>query len=55
MQHQGENCAISQMIPDGQKELFDVFLMDISGEAVTLIDVMSVRNDWIGNFSKSRF
>ena len=50
MQHQCEDRAVSQMIADCLKELFDIFLMDIPGEAVTLIDVMSVRDDWIGDF-----
>ena len=49
MQHQGEYRAISQMITNRQKELLYFFLMDFSGEAMTLIDVMSMRDAWIGN------
>lgn len=38
------------MVADCLKELFDIFLMDIPGKAVTLIDVMAVGDDGIGDF-----
>jgi hypothetical protein len=50
MEHQREDRAISEMTSNGQKELFDIFLMDVSGEAVTLVNVMPVGDDWVGDF-----
>jgi hypothetical protein len=49
MQHQCEHRAISQVIADRCEELFDFFLMSISGKVVTLINVMSVGDDWISD------
>jgi len=49
MQHQCEDRAVSQVIADRCEKLLDFTLANISRQAVTLIDIMTVGNNWISD------
>jgi hypothetical protein len=49
MQHQCEDRAVSQVIADRCEKLLDFTLADISRQAVTLVDIMSLGDNWISD------
>src|SRR4030042_5508405 len=49
MQHQSEDRAVSQVIADRCEKLLDFNLANISRQAVTLVDVMSLGDNWISH------
>jgi hypothetical protein len=50
MQHQSENGAVPQMVPNSCEEFFYFALMQVSRQAVPLTNVMSPGYDGIGYF-----
>lgn len=50
MQYQSEDRTVSQVIADCGEKPLDITLADISWQAVILINIMPLGDNWIINF-----